>query len=86
MTIVMIDLKDIEEIDFCFYYDSKRHRYCISINYGEEYLDVTRKEGEAILKFLKALKSYLAGRRNFRSRSNIEEGFELQEVNHVHHS
>uniref|UniRef100_A0AAT9JBD7 Uncharacterized protein n=1 Tax=Pleomorphic virus ThalV2 TaxID=3115753 RepID=A0AAT9JBD7_9VIRU len=55
-----------EEISFGFYYDSKKHRYLISINYGEEYINVTRKEGETILAFLKILKDFLGSRNNLR--------------------
>lgn len=68
---MMLNLKDIDELDFCFYYDSKRHRYRISINYGEKCINVTRKEGETILAFLKILKDSL----------RVEEIFEPLEAN-----
>ena len=59
---VTLNLKDIEDLDFGFYYDSKKHRYQISINYGVEYINVTRKEGETILAFLKILREVLTSR------------------------
>ena len=40
---VSLNLRNVDEIDFGFYYDSKKHRYTISLNYGEEYLNVTRR-------------------------------------------
>lgn len=46
---------DAGKIDVAFYYDSKKHRFDLSINYGEKYLNVTRKEALAIFKFLKVL-------------------------------
>ncbi len=64
---VRLDLRDIEDLDFGFYYDSKRHRYMISINYGVEYINVTRKEGETILAFLKIMKDFLESRRKLRT-------------------
>jgi hypothetical protein len=64
---------------FGFYYDSKRHRYKISIDYGEKYIDVTRKEGETIFRFLKQLKEFLS-RRNIRDGSIVEEDFDILEV------
>lgn len=76
---IFLDLKDVNELDFGFYYDSKRHRYRISVNYGEHYIDVTRKEGETIFKFLCELKEFLGSRKDFRNRSAIEESFDYQE-------
>ena len=71
MTIVTLDFKELKEtdleIDFRFYYDTKKHRYLISINFGEEYLNVTKKEGETILNFLRELKRYLESRKNLRN-------------------
>jgi hypothetical protein len=64
---------------FNFYYDSKQHRYKISIDYGEKYIDVTRKEGETIFKFLKQLKEFLESRRNIRDGSIVEEDFDTLE-------
>ena len=69
---VHLDLKDVEELDFGFYYDSKHHRYQISINYGEEYINVTRKEGETILAFLKILKDFLGSRRKLRNPGSVD--------------
>ena len=73
---VHLDLKDVEDLDFGFYYDSKKHRYQISINCGEERLNVTRKEGETILAFLRILREVLstAPAKDFSSRSCNQEG------------
>ncbi len=69
---ISLNLKDINELDFGFYYDSKRHRYRISINYGEEYVNVTRMQGETILAFLKILREVLSSRNsNISSKSRI---------------
>uniref|UniRef100_A0A7C2SQ05 Uncharacterized protein n=1 Tax=Archaeoglobus fulgidus TaxID=2234 RepID=A0A7C2SQ05_ARCFL len=54
-----ISLKNVNELNFTFYYDGKRHRYCISINYGEAYVYVSEKRGEAIYTFLKFLENFL---------------------------
>jgi hypothetical protein len=63
-------------INFGFYYSSRRHRYEISINHGEMYLDVTRKEGETIFGFLNVLKEHFEGSKNY---SGPEESFDFQD-------
>ncbi len=68
---VSLDLRDVDELDFSFYYDSKKHRYNILVNHGE-FLNVTRREGEVILSFLKILREVLntADSKDFSSRSD----------------
>jgi len=72
---ISLDLKSINELDFSFYYDSKQHRYRILIDH-EERLNVTRKEGETILAFLRILREVLstAPAKDFSSRSCNQEG------------
>ncbi len=70
---VHLDLKDVEDLDFGFYYDSKHHRYIISINCGVEYINVTKKEGETILAFLKILKDFLGSRRKLRTPGSVDQ-------------
>ena len=67
---ISLNLKDVDKLYFGFYYDSKHHRYRILIN-SEEKLDVTRKEGETILAFLRILRDILntAPAKDFSSRS-----------------
>ncbi|WP_456478173.1 hypothetical protein [Geoglobus ahangari] len=73
---VHLDLNGVDEMDFSFYYDSKRHRYRILVNY-EEKLDVTRKEGETILAFLKILREVLSrAPSNISSKSRDSQDFE----------
>ena len=67
-----ITLKNIDELIFTFFYDRKNHRYRISINYGEAYVDVTEKRGEAIFAFLKFVEELLGRRRKFRGSSDEE--------------
>lgn len=71
---------NVLDLSFSFYYNSKTHRYKISVDYGEEYFEFTRKEGETILKFLQELKKFLESRRNIRNRSIVEEDFDTLEV------
>jgi|Deesub1362A_J573_1020465.scaffolds.fasta_scaffold07864_7 hypothetical protein len=49
----------IGEVSVGFYYNSKTHRYLVSLNYGEETIEFTRKEGEAIKCFLKFYEEYI---------------------------
>ncbi len=70
---------------FSFYYDSKRHRWWISIDYGEHEIDITRKEGDTIYEFLSEMKDLFESRINlrrarakkFRSRSQSEDAFDI---------
>jgi len=73
-----IRLKNIDELIFTFYYDAKNHRYRISINYGEAYVTVTEKRGEAIFEFLSIVAKLLEKRRNLRAPDD-EETFDDQE-------
>ena len=80
---VSLNLRNVDEIDFGFYYDSKKHRYTISLNYGEEYLNVTRREGEVILSFLRILNEFIdrARSKDLSSRSDsreVEKTFDSQ--------
>jgi len=63
---VTLNLEDVDELHFSFYYDSKHHRYRILIEH-EERLNVTRKEGETILAFLRILDDLLGSRRKLRT-------------------
>jgi len=51
-------------IDTAFYYDTKNHRYLISLNHGEKYFNFTKKEGETIIKFLKEFFDFLQQSKN----------------------
>ena len=78
---ISLNLKDVDKLDFGFYYDSKRHRYRILIDH-EERLNVTRKEGETILAFLRILRDILstAPAKDFSSRScnqDDEQSFDI---------
>jgi len=64
-------------ISFGFYYNSKKHRYTISINYGEKYLDVTKKEGKTIKKFLRMMKEFS---RNSKDSSTSKEDERFQRL------
>ncbi|WP_456477910.1 hypothetical protein [Geoglobus ahangari] len=80
---ICLDLKDVDELDFSFYYDSKRHRYRILVNH-EEKLDVTRKEGETIISFLKILREVLGRARpkdysNSRDSQEVENSFDCRQ-------
>jgi len=75
-----IKLENIDELIFTFYHDGKNHRYRISINYGEAYVDVTEKRGEAIFVFLKFVEDFLGRRRNLRGSSD-EDNFADGPVN-----
>ncbi|AIY90484.1 TPA_asm: hypothetical protein GacPV1_gp23 [Geoglobus acetivorans pleomorphic virus 1] len=85
---VSLDLRNVDELDFGFYYDSKKHRYTISLNSGEEYLNVTRKEGEVILSFLKILREFIsrADSKDFSSELRNQDGenpFDILETDPV---
>jgi len=41
--------------DVCIYWLGGIHKYLVSIDYGEEYLEFSKAKGEAILKFLREL-------------------------------
>ncbi len=80
---IFLDFRNVNRIDFGFYYDSKRHRYIISINYGEHYVNVTRKEGETILSFLRILKEVLEESKEFSNTPasrEFENCFEFRKV------
>jgi len=67
-----ITLENVDRLIFTFYYDGKNHRYRISIDYGEAYVDVTEKRGEAIFAFLKFVEDFLGRRRKLRGSSDEE--------------
>ncbi len=84
---ISLDLRDVDELDFSFYYDSKKHRYNILVNHSE-FLNVTRREGEVILSFLKILREVLstADSKGLSSRSNSRDdeiSFDFQETDPV---
>ena len=84
---VSLDLRNVEELDFSFYYDSKKHRYNILMNHGE-FLNVTRREGEVIQSFLRILRDILstAPAKDFSSRScnqDEEKSFDFLETDPV---
>ena len=54
MVIYYIEFKGFDDI-ITIVYDTKRHRYTISL-FGEKELDFSKKQGEAIIKFLRFIK------------------------------
>ena len=84
---VSLDLRNVDELDFSFYYDSKKHRYNILVNHGE-FLNVTRREGEVVLSFLRILREVLstADSKDLSSRSDSredEQSFDFLETDPV---
>ena len=61
------------EINIGFYYNSKTHRYTISLNYGEKYLQVTRGQGQTIIWFLQELSKFLSTSRMSKDSSTFKE-------------
>jgi len=46
---------EINGKNIAVYWRGKTHKYVISVNYGERYIELSKAKGEAVIKVLKAI-------------------------------